>query len=221
MAPDTQYTYRLRAYNTSGFSDYSNEAEVTTPREVSQAPDELPAVPLSLRARTLSYDQIQLEWQYSSDLEQGFILERRTETSAYVEVARIEADELQYVDINLTPDTRYYYRLAAFNDSGISDFSNEVSAVTQKLIKVKASNQVTPNGDGINDTWEIETIGEVGQYYVKVFSKAGQVVYESTNYQGDWNGSLQGQSLPNGVYYYTLTFADGQKPLKGYISIIR
>ena len=57
---------------------------------------------------------------------------------------------------------------------------------------------ITPNGDGINDTWVIETIQLYPNSTVQLYDKWGNRVYEKVNYSNDWNGD----GLPDGTYYY-------------------
>jgi len=54
LLPNTTYTFRLRAFNTAGYSDYSNEATARTPGP--------PAAPEALTATVNSTDMIELSW---------------------------------------------------------------------------------------------------------------------------------------------------------------
>ena len=68
---------------------------------------------------------------------------------------------------------------------------------------------ITPNGDGINDTWGIVNIDLFPNNSVKVFSRWGVKVYEAKNYNSfnEWNAeSTEGGNgrLPVGSYYYII-----------------
>lgn len=91
------------------------------------------------------------------------------------------------------------------------------------LSKVKAMNMITPNGDGNNDTWQIENLSLIDNYEVIVFNRAGQVVFRTTNYTTPWDGTRQGAPLPQGVYYYNLVLEyQGVKEKKsGFITLLR
>lgn len=79
-------------------------------------------------------------------------------------------------------------------------------------------NTFTPNGDGINDTWDLSGFTVNPNTQVKVYNRLGQVVFQSQN-QSSWNGEFQGSKLPMGVYYYTID-QNNEKPIKGWVSII-
>jgi|GEM_PF-3451318 len=87
--------------------------------------------------------------------------------------------------------------------------------------KIIVNNALTPNGDGINDTWKIHYDPSLGNPEVYVFNIYGQEVYHSKSYQNDWKGSFNGSILPNGAYYYLIEFESGEiKPVKGSLSIL-
>lgn len=88
---------------------------------------------------------------------------------------------------------------------------------------INPKNLITPNGDARNDTWEIEGLEQVSDFHIRVFSKAGQVVFEATDYSKPWDGTFNGKRLAPGVYYYnilmTIRGAKGSKT--GFITLIR
>jgi len=64
-------------------------------------------------------------------------------------------------------------------------------------------NVITPNGDNLNDKLEIKGLlnGAYTDKVLIVYNRWGKKVYESNNYQNDFDG----QGLPDGVYYYVFT----------------
>jgi gliding motility-associated-like protein len=82
-------------------------------------------------------------------------------------------------------------------------------------------NRISPNGDGINDQWLIEGI----QYYpdaeVRIYSRAGAIVYQSKGYLQPFDGSHNGRPLPVGPYYYTIDFGGACNKLSGNLNILR
>lgn len=80
----------------------------------------------------------------------------------------------------------------------------------------------TPNRDGKNDTWEIPGLAMYPTAKVYVFERAGQSVFESSNYSSVyWDGRHKGKLLPAGVYVYMIQLNDDKKTLlKGTLSII-
>ncbi len=69
-------------------------------------------------------------------------------------------------------------------------------------------NGITPNGDGKNDTWEIEGIRFFNNNTVTIFNRWGTRVWEGSNYDNKnvvWKGfSYTGETLPSGTYYYVI-----------------
>ncbi len=68
---------------------------------------------------------------------------------------------------------------------------------------LEIANYLSPNNDNINDRWIIRGIQFI-QAEVKVFNAAGNMVFQSFDYQNDWNGTSNGQRLPPGVYIYVV-----------------
>ncbi|MEO6977587.1 MAG: gliding motility-associated C-terminal domain-containing protein, partial [Mucilaginibacter sp.] len=91
--------------------------------------------------------------------------------------------------------------------------------VSQCIIVVP--NTFTPNGDGINDLWNITALSYYPDCTVTVFSRYGSVVYRSTGYGKPWDGATNGGSLPVGTYYYILDLKNGKKPMSGSVTILR
>jgi gliding motility-associated-like protein len=83
----------------------------------------------------------------------------------------------------------------------------------------------TPNGDGINDLWLI-TNGQncLITAHAQVFNRYGSRVFESEDYKNTWNGTYNGKPLPDGTYYYVISFKllNGTMVfLKGNVTILR
>jgi len=85
---------------------------------------------------------------------------------------------------------------------------------------IVASNILTPNGDGKNDTWVIADIQLFPNNTVTVFDKAGRTVYTKHGYTNDWNGTYGGAPLTEGTYYYIVDLGPQKRQFKGFITII-
>lgn len=79
----------------------------------------------------------------------------------------------------------------------------------------------SPNGDMINDLWEVRGIESFENNNVQIFNKWGQRVMYSAPYQGDWDGLDNGNDLPSGTYYYIIDLGNGTRLFKGNVSIKR
>jgi len=82
-------------------------------------------------------------------------------------------------------------------------------------------NTFTPNGDGINDTWDIQKINDYPNCTVQVFSRYGQIVFQSTGYGIPWDGDYKGSPVPVGTYYYLINLNAGVPLLSGFVAVIR
>ncbi|MBK7966549.1 MAG: gliding motility-associated C-terminal domain-containing protein [Bacteroidetes bacterium] len=88
-------------------------------------------------------------------------------------------------------------------------------------------NGFSPNGDGTNDYFVIDGIGEYPGNILYIYNRWGNLVYKKKEYSNQWdgrsnvNGVMFGEELPNGTYYYILDLNIDQKPLNSYVVIRR
>jgi gliding motility-associated-like protein len=82
----------------------------------------------------------------------------------------------------------------------------------------------SPNGDGVNDAFEILGLEDYPDNKLSIFNRWGHQVFEAENYQNDWNGTAQEKMklgrgyLPKGTYFFVLDLGVNQmKVVKGYI----
>lgn len=91
-----------------------------------------------------------------------------------------------------------------------------------KFIDITIPEGFSPNGDGLNDVFEIPEIFEFAAS-LKVWNRWGDLVFESDRYRNDWDGTCQsgfciGNSvLPDGTYFYILTIEDHK--FDGYLTL--
>jgi gliding motility-associated-like protein len=81
--------------------------------------------------------------------------------------------------------------------------------------EVVIPNVFTPNGDNVNDYFEIR--GLVPGSSLKIYDEEGRLIFSAENYDGRWNGfDSQGRKLPEGTYWYVLEIQDSD-PFKGWV----
>ncbi len=82
-------------------------------------------------------------------------------------------------------------------------------------------NLISPNGDGINDTWVIPTQYVSGtNTEVIILTNQGEVVLQTNDYQNDWPQNQLNLTSVNLVYYYIIK-APNQKEKKGSITLVK
>jgi carboxypeptidase T len=161
LTASTSYSYRIRAYNGAGDSDYSNEASAATPAIP------IPNPPSTLTATAISASQINLTWA-DSDIETGFKIERCTGASCsdFAQIATVGANVTSYSNTGLTASTSYSYRVRAYNTAGDSNYSNIATAVTQAVpvVPFAPTNLVATvvSRNQINLTWTDNSGNETG-----------------------------------------------------------
>jgi gliding motility-associated-like protein len=97
--------------------------------------------------------------------------------------------------------------------------NNEAQAAVD-IITLFVPNVFTPNGDGVNDTFEIIGIETFKTKKLYVFNRLGNEVYRSEDYQNDWTGN----GLNEGTYFYYLELTDWTGKVhqdKGYVLLVR
>lgn len=70
---------------------------------------------------------------------------------------------------------------------------------------------LSPNGDGNNDSWDIQGLVDFPDASVTVFDRWGQKVYSGTAQDPAWDGTTNGRECPTADYYYVIDLGDGQK----------
>lgn len=118
-----------------------------------------------------------------------------------------------------TPPVSMTYTLNIMSDVGCAPTSDQVFVkVYDKLI---VPNSFSPNGDGINDIWNVIAIDTYEHPVVKVMNRYGQLMFEGKGEKTAWNGKRGNEDVPVGVYYYMIYLESGLKPLTGSLTVIR
>ncbi len=104
--------------------------------------------------------------------------------------------------VNPTFSTMYY--LEAESPDGCLGIDSVIVFVTQ-VNELIINNIITPNGDGKNETWNINKPRSLSGCPVSIYNRWGKIVWQSYSYNNDWDGTNNsGEPLPDGTYFYTI-----------------
>ena len=101
--------------------------------------------------------------------------------------------------------------------------NSHVMAVDSAGDVLEIPNVFTPNGDQVNDYFEVTTDG-VNVYEFSVFTRTGTRIFHSLSPRIFWDGnSLDGQELKDGIYYYVIEEQGGDSSFEtsGFMYLFR
>jgi len=203
LAEGARYYYRVRAYNSIGNSDYSNEANATTTL----------AAPSNLTGTEGETGILNLTWTDNSSTETGFYLERKDgDGSSFIIHKILGPNLISFSDSNLTPGQYYAYRLKAFTGIVESNYSNEFEIVIVSInseIEIPNKFELFQNyPNPFNPSTQISyQLPENSFVNLVVYNIIGQKVAELVNQEktsGKYSVKFDASNLPSGVYIYKL-----------------
>ncbi|HKZ37668.1 MAG TPA: gliding motility-associated C-terminal domain-containing protein, partial [Chryseolinea sp.] len=107
------------------------------------------------------------------------------------------------------------------------------SCETSKTFEIKSDitvyNGISRNNDGLNDIFEVGCISEYPNNTVRIYNRAGTLVFEGNGYDNDniyFSGvsnrgvNIFGNELPDGTYFYIINRGNGTEPKTGYLELL-
>ncbi|MBD1392732.1 gliding motility-associated C-terminal domain-containing protein [Mucilaginibacter glaciei] len=119
----------------------------------------------------------------------------------------------------VSPTENTIYTLNAESQSNCGVVFDNVLVRVYK--KITIPNSFTPNGDGVNDLWNIDQLFTYPESVLTIFTRNGSQVYRSIGYAKAWNGQYQGKALPVGTYYYTIDLKNNSPIRSGWVFLVR
>ncbi len=117
------------------------------------------------------------------------------------------------------PEGNYKLTITDLNGCSIRD-SVMVNAQNETCLVIP--NAISPNGDLINDVWNIGLKELYPNMEVKIINRWGESIWNSARgYPQPWDGTSNGRSLPIDSYIYIIDLHNGTKPIVGNITIVR
>jgi gliding motility-associated-like protein len=103
----------------------------------------------------------------------------------------------------------YMVNLVVTNNNGCHDSTTRFVHIGEIDYEIWIPNSFTPNGDGLNDVFNVTEIG-VSDFEMVIFNRWGDAVFKTTDPQAGWNGKLNGNQsdCESDVYGYVITVKD-------------
>jgi gliding motility-associated-like protein len=157
-----------------------------------------------LKASNSDNNYAQLQWSSYDLLKAGaaqYSIQRSDDGKTYYEIARIASDQLQYDDKSFYTDSLSYrtYRITALLNNRKAANSNAVKVPYDFTLWIP--NSFSPNGDGLNDRFEIKA--EKGtSLHMDVYNQWGELVFSTNDINNSWDGTFRGKKAAEGIYLY-------------------
>lgn len=125
--------------------------------------------------------------------------------------------------VYVTPERTSYFSIMGTTKYGCKEYDTVRISIADQLI---IPTGFSPNGDGVNDVWNIPYTKLTPNAYVVVYNRWGVKVFEKDKnyFNNPWDGmNKAGKELPLGTYYYYIEFNDseGTAPRSGPVTILR
>jgi gliding motility-associated-like protein len=117
-----------------------------------------------------------------------------------------------------TPAADIKYTLVATNKDGCPGSREMRIKIIENILIPDA---FTPNSDGINETWELKGIEGYPNCHVTIYSRWGEVIFNSIGYQTPFDGTVAGALQMPGVYAYKIRLTENSPELTGALTLIR
>ncbi len=111
--------------------------------------------------------------------------------------------------------------LVIANSTNYASKSNE--NCTGTISRLYAPNAVTPNDDGLNDTYNLRGL-YIAQYNLQIYSRWGELIWETNQCMQPWDCMINGEKAPDGVYVYVVSAVGADRvkhSFKGTIHVFR
>ncbi len=127
-----------------------------------------------------------------------------------------------------TPEETTVYYVYITTPAGCVEYDSVTVNVVKTLF---IPSGFTPNGDGINDRWQIDNLDFFSNVLIEIYNRWGEKLFIFTGHGRDyehvpenqWDGIWKGKPVPIGTYYFVIDFHDEyeEKPKTGPLTIMR
>ncbi|GAB3321549.1 hypothetical protein GCM10027299_16140 [Larkinella ripae] len=156
-----------------------------------------------------SHSSATIDWTSSSpfadEAVDRYVIEKIDESGVVWQEVSV-GTQTSYRPTQNDPDTeRFRFRVKAVSKSGAISYSNFYTF--SQAPRLFMPDAFTPNGDGVNDLFEVKGSTYFESVQLTVYNRWGEVVFRSENREG-WDGKIGGQAAQPGTYAYRITATD-------------
>lgn len=155
----------------------------------------LPSIELEMEGRTATCSGVGGSGNYLYDLGEGFS----------------SVDRLDYV----MPSINYTFTVK--DELGCKADTTFMLEYDELIIPA----YFTPEGDGMNDRWEIVNLDKYQHVKITIYDRFGKKLFETNDPEFSWDGTNNGNPLPSEDYWYTIYVKDIDRFFKGHFALIR
>jgi len=116
--------------------------------------------------------------------------------------------------------------LEVWNAAGCKDSVNGIVTIINDVV-LFAPNIFTPDGDEFNEYWRVYINGiDIYDFHLTMFNRWGEIVWESYNAEGAWNGRYGNQAIvQDGTYIWVIeakdTYNDKKYEFRGHVTVLK
>lgn len=120
----------------------------------------------------------------------------------------------------------YPVTLYVTTDNGCVDSANATVSIVNDVL-LYAPNIFTPDGDEFNETWSVIISGiDIYDFHLTMFNRWGEIIWESYNPNGVWNGQYgAGGLVQDGTYIWVIeakdTYTDKKYEFRGHVTVLK
>lgn len=123
-------------------------------------------------------------------------------------------------DFGSYQDEPYFEQVEAGVRTLIIRDKNNCGQVSIEIPIIGNPGFMTPNGDGYNDTWQIQGISLYPKSQIYIFDRYGKVLATIDSTKKGWDGTYKGKQVDSGEYWFSAQLDNG-RIIKGHFSLIR
>ena len=98
---------------------------------------------------------------------------------------------------------------------------NKCGIDSQRFVIISIPAFFTPNNDGFNDFWTVKNIEVYKAFKIDIFNRYGKLITQLNISNKQWDGTLNGKTLPADDYWYVAKIDESIPIKKGHFSLKR